>query len=82
MTPEQKEIMAFSQSCGDSFTKKQAIEKFARQYYCNGADHVGNRLGRMVKSNLLIRIKPGVYKVGSGKKNNPSNVDKNQLDLF
>ncbi len=82
MTPEQKEIMVFVIHQGGSVTKKQVVSAFGRQYYCNGEKHVGDRLSRMVKSGLLIRIKPGVFEAGKGKKNKPSNISKEQLSIF
>lgn len=40
------------------------------------------RNSRMVKSGLLIREKPGVFKVGKGKKTKPATIVENQQTLF
>ena len=81
MTPEQKEIMALVVKHG-TITKKQVVEALGKDYYCNGEQHVGDRLSRMVKSNLLVRVKPGVFEIGTGKKSKPSTLDKGQQNLF
>lgn len=50
-------------------------------HYCNGDKHVGDCLSRMVKSGLLIRVKPGVFITGNGKKNKPATIDAWQTKL-
>ena len=82
MTPEQKEIMAFAQKNGGEFTKKQLVDAMGGNYYCHGDKHLGDRLSRMVNARLLERVKPGVFKVGTGKKNKPSNIAEGQTNLF
>ena len=82
MTPEQKEIIAFAQKNGGEFTKRQLVEAIGNNYYCNGEKHLGDRLSRMVNAQLLERVKPGVFKVGTGKKNKPSNIADGQANLF
>lgn len=81
MTPDQKEIVAILQSNGGEVTKKQVVEAIGGNYYCNGDKHIGDRLSRMVKSNLLVRVKPGVFRFGTGRKSNPSTIDTNQIKL-
>lgn len=82
MTPEQKKIMAFAQSKGGTFTKSELVEAMGRKYYCNGDKHLGDRLSRMVNANLLKRVKPGVFEVGTGNKSKPATLDKAQTELF
>ena len=82
MTPEQKEIMAVMQANGGKATKAQLVAALGGNYYCNGDKHVGDRLSRMVKSNLLKRVKPGVFDIGTGKKNKPSTIAEGQTELF
>lgn len=79
MTPEQKEIMAVMQAHGGKATKADVVKALGRNYYCNGGKHVGDRLPRMVKSNLLKRIKPGVFEIGTGKKSKPATLDAGQI---
>lgn len=81
MTPDQKQIIAILQEHGGEVTKKQVVEAIGGNYYCNGDKHVGDRLSRMVKSNLLVRVKPGVFRIGTGRKSNPSTIDTNQICL-
>lgn len=49
-------------------TKKKIIELGGIGYYCNTDKHTGETLSRMVKSGLLIRVKKGSYKLGTGNK--------------
>ena len=74
--------MAFVIHQGGSVTKKQVVSAFGRQYYCHGDKHVGDRLSRMVKANLLVRVKPGVFEIGNGKKSKPSTITEGQATLF
>lgn len=80
MTPQQRTIYDFVRSKGEA-TKKE-ISEIADNYYCNGEKHVGDRLSRMVKAGLLVRLKKGVFKVGRGKAHRPEPVDENQIKLF
>lgn len=58
-------ILAYMRGCPDhTATKKELVAKFGGVYYCNGDKHLGAVLSRMVRSGHLVRIKPGVYKVG------------------
>ena len=82
MTTEQKQIMAILQANGGEVTKAQVVESIGGNYYCNGDKHVGDRLSRMVKSGMLIRVKPGVFKIGTGKKSKPEIVAEGQTTLF
>jgi len=82
MTPKQKKIMAFAQSKGGTFTKSEIVEAMGGSYYCHGDKHIGQRLSVMVNSNLLKRVKPGVFEISTGKKNKPSTIAKGQIELF
>lgn len=81
MTPEQKQIMAILQANGGEVTKAQVVEAIGGDYYCNGSFHVGNSLSRMVNSGILIRVNPGVFKIGRGNRSKPSTADNNQISL-
>ena len=82
MTPEQKQIIAFAQSKGGTFTKANIVEAMGKEYYCNGGKHLGDRLSRMVNANLLKRVKPGVFEISTGKKSKPSTIADGQQSLF
>lgn len=80
-TPEQKEILNFVRQRGEA--TKAEICKISDRYFCNGSKHVGERLSRMVKSGMLIRVKNGVYRLGDGvKKSVVAISDKKQIELF
>ena len=82
MTTHQKLIVQLCQENGGDLTKKQVVERFGHWHYTNEAFHIGNTLSRMVNAGMLIRVKPGVFKIGTGKKIKPSDVDENQTSLF
>ena len=82
MTPDQRDIMNIVNAHGGECTKADIVAKLGGNYYCNGDKHVGDRISRMVKSGLLIRLKPGLYKIGKGKKSNPSTIAEGQTSLF
>ena len=66
----------------DTFTKKEIVALVGQTYYCNGHKHIGEMLSRMVKSNHLVRVRKGLFAKGTGKKQNPFPVPKNQNSLF
>jgi len=74
--------MAILQANGGEVTKAQVVEAIGGNYYCHGDKHVGDRLSRMVKSGMLIRVKPGLFKIGSGKKSKLEIVAEGQTKLF
>ena len=82
LTPQQSQIMKAAQERGGTITKKEILEMYGGHYFCNGAKHVGDILSRMVKSGLLIRERPGVFKIGNGKKSKPAVIIENQITLF
>jgi hypothetical protein len=77
LTEHQKTIIDFAKKNNDTITKKQALELIF--YYCNASKHVGDILSRMVKNNLLIRVKNETFKIGSQSKK----IDeiKNQINI-
>ena len=82
LTEQQRQILKDAQERGGTITKKEIVEMYGRCYFYNGAKHLGDILSRMVKSGLLIREKPGVFKVGKGKKIKPATIVENQSSLF
>lgn len=82
LTPHQKEIISIAQAIGGDFTKAQVVEAIGGNYYCNGDKHVGDRLSRMVKAGLLIRVKKGLFRIGTGTKLKPATIAEGQTILF
>lgn len=64
------------------YSKQEIIKGAGLYYYHNGNKHAGDVLSRMVKSGLLIRVKNGVFKLGSGNKKQNIVINPNQLDLI
>ena len=82
MTQEQREIYQWAYSVGGRFTKMEAVKQFGGEYYCNERNLIGQRLSRMVNAGLLIRERPGRFKVGKGTKKNRATIIENQIELF
>lgn len=66
MTDKQRKIVEFARQNNNQITKKQACELIP--FYHNTQKHVGDILTRMVRSNMLKRIKNGLYELSSGQK--------------
>lgn len=64
------------------YTKAEIIKGAGLYYYYNGDKHAGDVLSRMVKSGLLIRVKKGLFKLGSGNKPNKELINPNQTNIF
>lgn len=64
----------------NGITTAQAIEMCEKTYYCNGAHHVQEILGRMAKSGALTRVKKGHYIMGCGHKSKIT-PSPNQIEL-
>lgn len=80
LTDNQRVILTYAREHNNTITKKEACQLI--KYYHNTEKHVGDVLSRMVKSNLLRRIKNGVFEVASGEKNTYTENDPNQLEIF
>jgi len=81
MTPDQRKIINFIQSKGTA-TKADIVALDGGQYYRNANKHIGDRLSRMVNAGMLERVKPVVFRIGSGKKPGNEPVNENQTTLF
>lgn len=81
MTPIQRSIITWARSLGGYFTKREAVAQYGHRYYCNADFHVGNLLSTMVKRGILVREKPGHYRIGK-KIQPPPTIPANQTDLF
>lgn len=74
---KQRLILAFARKNEGKITKKEVMDiPGVDDYYHNGAKYVGEILTRMVKRNILIRIKPGHYEMRF------KPADPNQTSLF
>ena len=78
LTPHQKEILQFVGT--REVTAKEIVNRFKGMYYANGRKHVYDRIARLYKSNWLVKVSRGVYRVGTGQKTVIE--DKSQLKLF
>jgi len=85
MTPDQRTIYNFIRANGTA-TTADIVALEGGQYYCNAEAHIGTRLSRMVNAGMIERVKPGVFRIGNGKKPDKASVvvpvDENQTTLF
>jgi len=63
LTPSQKKVLQLAQEAGGTVASSTIVEALGRKYYSNPEKHVGDIVSRMVKSGLLIRVKPGVFRL-------------------
>jgi hypothetical protein len=84
LTKNQKAILEMAQAKGGQFTKQDAVATIGAKYYANEDKHVGTVLSRMVTAGLLIREKPGHYRLtpSQAQKTKPTDTDHSQLNLF
>ena len=77
------EINKYLNANGGKITLDQAVDLIGASYYSNERFHVGNVLSRMVKSQKLTRIRPGVFERRTPENKPTRKVsDPAQLDLF
>jgi len=81
MTPDQRKIYNFIYAKGTA-TKAEIVALRSGQYYRNADKYIGDRLSRMVNAGMIERVKPGVFRIGSGKKSGSDPVNENQTKLF
>lgn len=77
-TENQIKVLQLAEKNGGEITKQEVCKHI--RYYNNTQKYVGEILSRMVKNGQLIRIKNGLYKIGSG--NPPTVKIENQIELF
>ena len=82
ITDKQKEIINLFGSDKNKTLWKRDIVESIDNYYYNGSKHIGDRLSRMVKSGLLVRVKPGLYRLGLKNPHKKVHANPNQLKLF
>ena len=80
----QAEILATFPDADTVLTKREIIKRGQIRYYYNTEKHVGHTLSRMVKNQLLVRVKKGNYKLGKStpKHGKPVQKIENQTELF
>lgn len=62
MTQNQKIIIIHLHK-HEKITLDEAVELIGANIYANKSSHVGATLSRMVKSNYIKRIKPGIFEL-------------------
>lgn len=64
-------------------SKKEITETLGGSYYYNASKHLGDIIGRLIKSGHLSRVKPGLYKLEHrARLGSHEEVNKDQLKLF
>jgi len=86
ISPKMKEILRLFHK-DQELTKAVIVQNCGLEYYHNAEKYIGETLSRMVKSGLLERVKPGVFKLGKPEAKNrksrvPSVDDGKNLNLF
>lgn len=81
MTKDQRTIYNFIRDNGTA-TKADIVALDGGKYYRHAEKYIGERLSRMVKAGLIERVKPGVFRIGGGKKQAVEPVNENQTALF
>jgi len=62
LSPKQRAVIEHLRKAGQ-ITLTEAVCLIGRDIYANQKFHVGNVLSNMVKRGLLMRVKPGVFKL-------------------
>lgn len=81
LTAKQQLVISILNEQGQA-TKKEIVDACIREglgNYINTGKYVGETLSRMVRSNLIKRVKKGVYELAPS---NKMNTDPNQLSLI
>lgn len=82
ISPKQKQILDFAFKHENRITKKEAVELIGNGYFFNAGKYVGDILGRMVKSQLLNRIKNGLFEINTNRTQTiKAVINSNQLEL-
>ena len=63
----QLRILRFISERGGEVNFAEIVAKFETQYYTNAGHYVGLSLSSMVKNRVILRVRKGVYTVGTGK---------------
>jgi predicted transcriptional regulator of viral defense system len=78
----QKSIVNFVRNNeSEEVKRKEIVDTFKHNYYCNGEKHVSDCIHRCVKRGLLKRVRHGWYSLGKMNKSSEP-VDPSQTELF
>lgn len=78
----QLRILRFISKRGGEVNFSEIVAEFETQYYTNAGHYVGLSLSSMVKNGVILRVRKGVYTVGTGKKPAKTQETNNQPTLF
>lgn len=81
MTQSQKIIIAYLQQVQRDANLEELYKISDRNYYANWRKNFGVFMSAMVKSRLVERVKPGVFRLGK-RIINTQESDPNQISLF
>ena len=81
ISDKQKMILEFCSKNNNQISKIQAVQLIGNCYFLNAPKYVGEVLSRMVKSQLLKRIKNGLFEV-QNKQTVTNIINPNQLQLL
>jgi len=81
LSDKQKKIVEFALRNDNQITKDQAV-LLIDDYYANGRKHVGDVLSRMVKRNVLTRVKNGHFVLRNLVPVKQDIIVPNQINLF
>ena len=64
LSPKQSKIIAAMNAASNAqITLDEAVGLIGGNLYCNANQHVGQTLSRMVKRGLIVRVRPGVFRL-------------------
>lgn len=78
----QLRILRFIAEQAGEVSFPEIVEKFKTEYYANTSHYVGLSLSSMVKNGVILRVRKGVYTVGTGKKPAKTQETNSQPTLF
>ena len=81
---QQMRIINKANAQDGNITKREAVDLIGHCYYSNPDKNTGDVLSRMVKNKILIRLKPGIFKVNtsSDRSKNTKILNPDQQQLF
>jgi len=65
LSPKQSAIAAFCRQNEQQITLEQATALVGRNVYHNAEKHTGALLANMVKRGMLVRVKPGLFRLAT-----------------
>ena len=74
MSENQKAVLRYLGTV-ESATKDEIADGAGLRYFRNTRKYVGEILARMIKNNMIVRVKRGVYKIA------PSKIENEKYEL-